>query len=185
VWHRRRVSLVRVRSTKWDGSLHRDSLAWELGIDQWGTWLAQASGSTVTTASTTYRSAAGLRLFSSDRWWSAFFMTDADNAAIPLVYVDIATPVHRVGATLMFVDLDLDVQKSPGGDVEILDREEFLQHRERYGYPDHLVEVAERSCAEVAALLAAGAEPFANAPRGWLVALADLLCDPASAGQLT
>jgi len=142
------VSLVRIRSTKWDGTLHRDSLAWELGIDQWGTWLAQASGSTVTTASTTYQSAAGLRLLSSDRWWSAFFMTDADNAAIPLMYVDIATPVHRVGSTLMFVDLDLDVQKTPGGDVEILDRDEFEQHRERYSYPDHLVEVAERSCAE-------------------------------------
>jgi len=53
---------------------------------QWGTWFAQASGSTVTTASTTYQSAAGLRLLSSHRWWSAFFMTDADNAAIPLMY---------------------------------------------------------------------------------------------------
>jgi len=139
-------------------------LAWEVGIDQWGTWLAQASGSTVTTASTTYQSAAVLRLLSSDRWWSAFFMTDADNAAIPLVYVDIATPVHRVGSTLMFVDLDLDVQKSPGGAVEILDRDEFLQHRERYGYPDHLVEVAERSCAEVAALLAAEGRAVCQRP---------------------
>ncbi len=72
----------------------------------------------------------------------------------------------------------------PSG-VEILDRDEFLQHRERYGYPDHLVEVAERSCAEVAALLAAEAEPFVSAPRGWPLAPADLLCDPGSAGQLT
>lgn len=178
------MSLVRVRSTKWDGTLHRDSLAWELGIDQWGTWLAQASGSIVTTASTTYQSAAGLRLLSSDRWWSAFFMTDADNAAIRLVYVDIATPVHRVGSTLTFVDLDLDVQKAPGGAVEILDSDEFEQHRDRYGYPDQLVEAAERSSAEVAALLAAEAEPFGSAPRDWLVALADSLCDPALAGQL-
>ncbi len=76
-------------------------------------------------------------------------------------------------------------RRGPGGAVEILDRDEFLQHRERYGYPDHLVEIAERSCAEVAALLAAEAEPSASAPRGWLVALADLLCDPALAGQLT
>jgi len=72
---------------------------------------------------------------------------------------------------------------TPSG-VEILDRDEFVQHRERYG-PDHLVEVAERSCAEVAALLAAEAEPFVSAPRGWLLALADLLCDPGSAGRLT
>ncbi len=85
----------------------------------------------------------------------------------------------------MFVDLDLDVQKAPGGAVEVLDRDEFEQHRDRYGYPDQLVEAAEQSCAEVAALLAAEAEPFASAPREWLVALADSLCDPAMAGQLT
>lgn len=73
------MSLVRIRSTKWDGTLHRDSLAWELGVDNWGTWLAQAPGSTVTTPSTNYLSAAGLRLLSSDRWWSVFFMTDQDH----------------------------------------------------------------------------------------------------------
>ncbi len=69
--------------------------------------------------------------------------------------------------------------------IEILDRDEFEQHRERFGYSDQLVEAAERSCAEVAGLLAAEAEPFVSAPRAWLVALADLLCDPAMAGQLT
>lgn len=178
------MSLVRIRSTKWDGTLHRDSLAWELGVDNWGTWLAQAPGSTVSTSSTKYLSAAGLRLLSSDRWWSVFFMTDQDHASTAFVYVDIATPAHRTGQTMSFIDLDLDVRRTGSGDIEILDRDQFEAHQTRYGYPDHLVEAAERSCAEVTALLAADREPFARSPRGWLAAMANSLRDPDVSIQL-
>lgn len=178
------MSVVRVRSTKWGGTPHRDSPAWELGEDQWGTWLAQASGSTVMTAAGSYLSAAGLRLLGSDQWWSVFYMTDQRHETISMVYVDIATPAIRDGQTMTFVDLDLDVCRKRGTGIQILDREEFEAHRVTYCYPDHLVDAAEQSLAEVASLLAQGREPFGYAPQRWMGAAAEVLRDPSSAGQL-
>lgn len=178
------MSVVRVRSTKWDGTPHRDSPAWELGVDHWGTWLAQASGSTVTTAAGSYLSAAGLRLLRSDQWWSVFYMTDQRHSSFSMVYVDIATPVVRAGQTMMFVDLDLDVCRKRGAGVQILDRDEFETHRVRYRYPDHLVRAAEQSVTEVTTLLARRREPFRYAPQRWMGALTEVLRDPSLAGEL-
>ena len=89
------------------------------------------------------------------------------------LYVDVATPATWDGgaghAVLRSVDLDLDVVRRPDGSVYVDDEDELAEHRVTLGYPDALVELAERSCAGVRADVVAGRAPFdaATAPR-WL-----------------
>ncbi len=154
-----------MRSTKWDGSLHRDSPAWLLGSDPWGTWLAHLPDSVVVTATGNYPAAPGLRLLPADRWWSVFYLAQPGTLLPELVYVDSCTPTTREADIMSFVNLDLDVRKIAGSDIEILDRDEFDLHRARYGYPDAVVSTAEAACAEVVQLMTSGQGPFGAAAR--------------------
>ncbi|MDQ2846430.1 MAG: hypothetical protein M3Y77_08785 [Actinomycetota bacterium] len=65
---------VRITSTKWDGSPHGDHQAVNLGADEHGRWLWMPEGELVTTAINSYPAVAGLRLFPTGSWWSAFFV---------------------------------------------------------------------------------------------------------------
>lgn len=162
----RRVSVV---SRKWDGSLHRDSAALELGTDQHGSWLWMPEGSLVRAATSTFRAVSGLRLIPVDRWWSAYFVPRHVNPARPKqLYVDIATPATRSEDLIEFIDLDLDVEQLEDGPARILDQDEFAAHQADYGYPPELVERAQATCAEIVAAVNARAEPFGTAHLAWL-----------------
>lgn len=68
------------------------------------------------------------------------------------------------------VDLDLDVVRHRDGVVEALDHDELDAHRLSLGYPDHIVALAERSCADVMAAIERGDEPYTSVGWSWLTA---------------
>lgn len=87
------MSTTRVFSTKWDGSVHRDSEAIELGEDEHGSWFWMEDGTPVTTARGTYLARPGVRLFPPDSWWSAYFVpAHAPSDRLQQWYVDVTTP---------------------------------------------------------------------------------------------
>lgn len=160
---------VRVHSTKWDGSTHKDMTVVELGADPCGTWLWVPDGTPTRTPELTFLTSAGLRLFPVDAWWSAWFVSGlADDARPAQVYVDITTPALRTGDLIEFVDLDLDVERFGDGPVCVLDEDEFALHREHYSYPPELVDQAVRACHEVTAAVRRGEPPFGGEHLQWL-----------------
>jgi protein associated with RNAse G/E len=93
--------------------------------------------------------------FPSGGWWSALFLIGA-----PVdLHVDIATPASVVDGIVTTIDLDLDVVVR-AGKTELLDVDEFEQHRVVHGYPDSHVRAAEHAALFVPTLIAAGAFPF-------------------------
>jgi uncharacterized protein len=67
------------------------------------------------------------------------------------------------------VDLDLDVVRLRGdGQVLLVDRDEFVTHQVRYGYPADVVRQAEQAAAWLLARISASDEPFATDYLGWL-----------------
>lgn len=160
---------IRVRSTKWDGSLHRDSTAIELGADPLGTWLWLPERTPIRTSELTFLAAAGLRLFPPDAWWSAWFAPELAAEARPRqVYVDITTPARRAGDLIEFVDLDLDVERIGDGAVCVLDEDEFARHCELYGYPPEVADRAVRTCREMAVAVRRSDPPFGGEHLRWL-----------------
>ncbi|MDQ3308159.1 MAG: DUF402 domain-containing protein, partial [Actinomycetota bacterium] len=72
------------------------------------------------------------------------------------------------------VDLDLDVVERWSGVVEVHDEDEFAAHQVSLGYPEELVALAERSCADVERALTAGEPPFDDRAPTWLQRLTEM-----------
>jgi protein associated with RNAse G/E len=86
-----------------------------------------------------------------DRWYNVFRLS-RPGCALALWYCNVTTPPALYGTELTYVDLDLDVQVRPDGCIELLDEDEFEVHQRKYGYPEEVIESAERAADEVADL---------------------------------
>jgi protein associated with RNAse G/E len=160
--------VVRVRYRKFDGTQHRDYPARRLSTDEIGTWLGVVAG----TASVYHGRPSVERipfvlLVPHDAWWTAMFNPPPRTSE---VYCDIATPARWADEdTVHLVDLDLDVVRRRGsGLVQLLDEDEFEQHRALFGYPEDVVIQAHSAAKWLFAALGDGTEPFASGYRQWL-----------------
>lgn len=160
--------LVRVECTKYDGSPHRGYPAVRLGDDGYGTWLGvpgrdfiEATGAVEFKYEDPY-----VLLVPRNAWWTAMFNTPGRRTEI---YCDIATPARWTDGHVHFADLDLDVRRRRDtGAVELLDEDEFEEHRKRFGYPDDVVTAAWAAARWLLTALSAGVEPFAGGYHSWL-----------------
>ena len=75
-------------------------------------------------------------------------------------YVNIATPAEFDGENFACVDLDLDVSWYTDEAPQVLDEEEFLDHRERMRYPARVIEQARAAVDDVLGLIGKRAFPF-------------------------
>ncbi|WP_222836655.1 DUF402 domain-containing protein [Beutenbergia cavernae] len=162
-----------MRYTKYDGGAHWALDARLLGEDDAGTWVFMPRGTVQVRPGVSFEAAAdAVGLFPHDQPWVAWFSTPVD-ALRPIshqTYVDVSTvPVWTAdGREVTMVDLDLDVIAPFDGEPFVDDEDEFAEHRVRYGYPDDVVALAERSAEDVLAAVRTGAEPFGSAWRPWL-----------------
>lgn len=165
--------LVRVIYRKYDGSLHWNQLAWRLGEDEHGVWVGAPAGTPVRRGheAGTPAEAAHAMLFPRGAWWTAVFNEAPHRTEI---YCDITTvPSWPLADEVTMVDLDLDVRRRRTGEVQLLDEDEFAEHRLRYAYPDDVVVEAERAAAGLVDALRDGVEPFGAGYRSWLALAVD------------
>lgn len=169
---------VTIERHKWPDVPHYEYDASHLGDDEHGSWFASPAGNPIRRGGVVLFQAdqPSLYLVPVDRPWMVWF---GANPAFGFdVYVDVGTvPVRSPGLVTM-VDLDLDVVRNLDGTVEVLDEDELVEHAVRYGYPPELVTHAERTAAEVVALIESAAEPFAAASAPWLALAAQKLEAP-------
>jgi protein associated with RNAse G/E len=172
---------VRVRSTKWDGSPHWAFDGRWLGADEHGDWVGFAPGTRFERPGSTFVADwSSVSLFPRAGWAAGFNLRHPRALAI---YVDLATePAWRPdasGATVSYVDLDLDVVGREGRRAYIDDEDEFAAHAVRFAYPPELVE---RVRADADALLGAvhrGEAPFDGPTAARWLALLERLGGPA------
>jgi protein associated with RNAse G/E len=153
--------LVRVTSTKYDGSAHWDFDSWE--VRSQGTLLITSNfagqelgnwkGSWTTPWDTCNH-------FWSDRWYNVMRCDKPNGDGIDHWYCNVTTPAEFEGQTIRYVDLDLDLSVSAAGDWTVLDEDEFLENAGRMGYPPHVVDKARRALEELIKLASSGEFPF-------------------------
>ena len=162
------VIAMRVTYRKYDGSLHWNHTAVRLGEDEHGVWVGIGGDVPM------YRGAEEwgppktpfVILMPRDAWWTASFNAEPHRTEI---YCDITTvPQWPSPAEVTMVDLDLDVRRRRWGEVELLDEDEFAEHRVKFNYPPDVVAAAEASFAWLAAAVRDRVEPFGVASYGWL-----------------
>ena len=156
---------IHVRYTKWDGSLHWHFDTEHLADDVHGRWLLASPGVEYRRGSEPVRvDEDGFVLLIPDNgWWTAYFNAVPRSKEPHLVYVDVNTVAQWEGDTVHLVDLDLDVTMRPDHSVALLDEDEFMEHKERYGYPSEIVQGARHAADWLLDAMRSAAEPFAVA----------------------
>jgi|SRR5581483_2080044 protein associated with RNAse G/E len=93
------------------------------------------------------------------RWYNVFTNYHEDGT-LRNFYCNVTMPLSIKDSTIIFVDLDLDVQIWPDGSYRILDKDEFEAHRLQYGYPDWVQRQALNGVNEILALFGERKGPF-------------------------
>ena len=86
-----------------------------------------------------------MELYFEDRWYNVWHFRDDTTDPLGfkvLWYCNVAMPASFDGKTLRWVDLDIDIRCYRDGAPEVLDEDEFEQHRVELGYPAEVVERA-------------------------------------------
>ncbi len=151
---------------KWPASLHYRVRAVFLGADETGAWIGatkdrmvdRGPGRRPNVVSQDWVSFLPYGLGWSARWYAG--QAAAGRASRYSCYVDITTPAQVDERGVHLVDLDLDVVRTWDGAVEVLDEDEFEEHRLALGYPEPLVKAALRAAADVRSDMTAGTHPF-------------------------
>lgn len=165
--------VVRVQYRKYDGRQHRDYPALRLAEDDLGTWLGVHTGTpSIYHGRPSVESIPFVVFVPRHAWWTAMFNPLPRSSE---VYCDITSPARWEGDRQVHLfDLDLDVvRRRTTNRVELLDEDEFAEHRTEFGYPDELVAEAYAAAYWLRGALADGTEPFAAAYRPWLAWLND------------
>ncbi len=162
---------------KWPDSPHYEVSPRVLGDDAHGTWFGSRKGGTIKGPSGKEFLGEQDAIFcvpSSD-WYLVHYWQDHPSVAI---YVDICTPATWSDGLVSVIDLDLDVVRwtaAKGGHVELLDDDEFEEHRIALGYPDQLQADARRAAADILDRVTRAEPPFTlEAAAPWFAALAAL-----------
>jgi protein associated with RNAse G/E len=162
------VSEVRVAFRKYDGTLHWNMTARLLGEDEHGVWAGVVDGTPIFLNERPMGPAESphVVLFPREGWWTGCFNAEPHPTEI---YCDIATvPVWPGSGEVTMIDLDLDVRRRRTGLVELLDEDEFAEHRVKFGYPPDVVAAAEAAAAHLMVAVGENREPFATAYKRWL-----------------
>ncbi len=153
--------LMRVRSSKYDGSPH-----WEFD-----TWHVRDEGTLLVTedyAGLTLQSPKGpwvnprdtTNYFWSDRWYNVMRREVPDGGGLYGWYCNITTPAEVNGDLVTYADLDLDVIVEPDLTASVVDEDEFAENSEMMAYPADVVERARAAVDELLALVRGGRPPF-------------------------
>ena len=149
-------------SVKLDGSPHRSVEAVDLGSTRDGRWLFVAEGTPVARpGGRGYdHPCDAIVLIPDAGLWIATWLEGWD----PSLYVDVARPTEVGERRILTVDLDVDVVRRRGGDVEVHDLEELDQHRQQLVYPPDLVLDVTHTAEELAKAIRSQEAPFGLIP---------------------
>lgn len=162
---------VQFRWRKWDGSPHWVNDCVYLGSDRWGDWLGQPAG---------WANVRPGLSFPADVANVTLLPPSGDHAvtvhALPhrvRVYIDIAWDIRWEAGAPTGIDMDLDVVKAlDGRGLYIDDRDEWDEHRVRYGYPLDIVDKLEALAVDLERRVGAGDPPYDDATADkWLARL--------------
>ncbi len=160
------MDTVEVDFRKWDGSRHWQFAMYRLGEDEHGLWLWSPAGSDMQRGDEPMRKskAVNIKLIPDNKWWTAIWTWQHRTD----LYIDIITPPTWNGSTVTMVDIDLDVMRWSDGRVEVVDEDEFEQHRVEMEYPERLVDTARATAARMAVAVEARHEPFGDVGDAWM-----------------
>ena len=158
---------ITVRATNFDGSFHWGHPAWLLRAEDRFVMTQTAAGLIVKASAheggefvSPYNTNAH---YWADRWFNVIRL-ELPGQGLFGYYCNVATPAEFDGATVRYVDLQLDllVRKQPDGSLThaLEDEDEFVEAKQRYGYAEDLVARCYEAVDELVQLVQTREFPF-------------------------
>ena len=94
-----------------------------------------------------------------DRWYNVFRFFENDGKT-RLYYCNVNVPPVFDGATLTYIDLDIDILVQPDLSYEVLDLDEFDRHAALFGYDDETKRQAQVAARDLVSMIEARQFPF-------------------------
>jgi protein associated with RNAse G/E len=167
-------TMLRISKRKWTPATAHcsEAFSWPialLGTDRYGTWLGSQRGNTVgqPDGRMEVQQHDAVWLIPDAAWWlAAFWFTTATDLTI-----DISTPPVLEDETWSFLDLELDLFRTPDGRAGIVDQDEFDSLAASGLISDHAIATAEATAHSLLPLVQHRSEPFGDAALPWLRSL--------------
>jgi protein associated with RNAse G/E len=105
-----------------------------------------------------------LEYFPAGRWYNVVSFFATATGVLDCHFCNIIAPAGWDGATLSYIDLDLDLRVSPDGQTAIEDLDDFRRNARTWHYPPALRHGALAALRELRALATRGLPPFTAAP---------------------
>lgn len=99
----------------------------------------------------------GISFFIPGQWFNVVALIE-DNGV--RYYCNVASPPYVNGNVITYIDYDLDVIRLPGGEVYVVDQEEYERHKLSYHYSSVVDAKVKQGLKELLALVKAGRSPF-------------------------
>lgn len=159
---------------KWPDAPHYELEGVVLGDDECGIWLGSQAGVKFRLPNRDEITTEYPAVFCVPRhdWFLAHFWLGHPEVEI---YVDICAPAEWSPEAVSVIDLDFDVIRwnaAKGGHAELVDEEEFEEHRITLRYPEELQASARKAAQEVLARVTRRDAPFnLEAAAPWVAAM--------------
>jgi protein associated with RNAse G/E len=118
----------------------------------------------ITAGGTAHLPTVTLEYFPAGRWYNVLSYFEPTTGALERHFCNIIAPAMWDGATLSYIDLDLDLVVSPTGVVTVEDVGDFRRNARRWRYPAAVRRGALAALREVRDLAARGVPPFTAEP---------------------
>ncbi|TDE99064.1 hypothetical protein EXU48_02460 [Occultella glacieicola] len=159
---------------KWDGALHWRHECVYLGADEWGDWIGQPTGwHSVRPGAEFFAETPNVALLPTGEPAGDHALTvNRDHLRGVRIYIDLGWDVRWTDDPLLAagIDMDLDVVRVEGPrGTWVDDRDEWAEHRQRYGYPPEIVTHLEELALDLEHHVRAQTPPFDGATAdAWL-----------------
>jgi protein associated with RNAse G/E len=155
---------ITVSASNYDGTPHWVHAAWLVRVEDGFVQTATPPNTPVRNEGDGYVSPYDTRgHYWTDRWFNVIRL-ETPGEGLFGYYCNIATPLEFDGATVRYVDLQIDVrvyaQPDGGLTYAVVDEDEFAAARERYGYAEELVSRCYAAVDELVAMVEAREFPF-------------------------
>lgn len=174
---------MRIVLKKWPDSPHYEWEVETLGKDERALWYGCLGGTPWTRGPDTgtfHTDSLFIVPKDSSAWWLAELTAEPNGIAF---YAHVCTPPSVGVDSVTAIDLDLDVQREPGGEPTLLDEDEFATNSLNLGYPKEVIETAVTTGKQLMLLAADWDALLASAAESWFPALKLTLSEPAAHGE--
>jgi len=89
-----------------------------------------------------------IEIYFKKKWFNVLHICE-QHSGINLIYINLATPIVQIEDGFEWIVLDLDYRIHLDGSFELLDEDEYIQHREAMNYPNELIEHVRIACQEI------------------------------------